>query len=140
MRFRGWNGAGGALQGVIAIANIGKAPCELSGYPTLRLIDLNGMALELESKVWDTHDKPEKVTLAIGTGMLDDPVAPLRPGQASFAFNWSNWCQSGQGPRLIEVSWPGGLSSVPVAAQTPRCDTPPVTSVISVGPFEAAQQ
>lgn len=136
LQFRGWNGAGGSLQGVVGIANNGKTACGLDGYPALRLRDTDGRELAINATVWETYAKPQAVLLAPGSGTFEDPAAPLRKGQASFAFIWSNWCQSNQTPRLLEVSWPGGLRQVPIAAQTPRCDTPPVVSALQVGPFE----
>ena len=141
LRFTGWSGGGGSLQGGIVMSEPdASAPmCVLSGVATVSVLDARGRAMAIDI---GPIPNPSPAAVVIEPGL---PLPPeheaLLVGQAGFSVYWSNWCGTDPGPSAtLVVGLPGSATrrlAMDVAA--PRCDSAADRSVMTVAPIEAAE-
>lgn len=143
MRFRGWNGATGSLQGTVGIGNQSATRCLLSGYPKVDLLAQSGDPLPLTLDQWKTFAKVADVVLEPNTGDVPAKGAAFKAGQGSFGLNWMNWCGAARTGSLRVTLLDRSMVIFGFegeAGSAPRCDDASKASVLSIGPFEAAPQ
>jgi hypothetical protein len=131
--------AGGT--GAATLRNAGRAPCRLTGLPTVRLVgaprgpEQRQVAAAAQPPAFPTIQPPDTVLLA------------LPPGRSAvLSVDWRNWCVPGAGrsrkpmvpPRAVRVTLSGGGSiDVPYDA-VPACDNTNEPSTVAVRPFAPA--
>ena len=124
-----FQGGGGAEEGGVALRNIARHACLLSGRATIDFV-VGGGALPL----------PVRVSVGRATdGRVRDRAVLLTSGQRAFVHaRWSNWC----GQRYQHVTVRLWLQSVEPrvrvreAISTPRCDEASSPSRVAIGPYE----
>ena len=134
----GWEGATGSMAGGVSFVNKSSTSCVLPGRPGIHLVDAEGNLLPVANLPFS------KTPSASGAASAGAVV--LRPGTRAFVFFvWSNWCGQAPGPYKVAVALPGEGGQITITARdpegkpldaTPRCDSPDMTSTVSVGPFE----
>jgi hypothetical protein len=130
-------GAAGAREGAITVANASGQVCALKGTPSIRLLEggdeiTSGVSILQGEPMW------KKDALPPPAGW---PTVTLEPGDAaSVQVRWSNWCPDGRpapgwrialADRSIDVD---GMQD----AFPPPCNGEGRPSTIEVGPFEPA--
>jgi hypothetical protein len=141
IRFTGWSGAGGSLQGGIVMSEPDEtAPvCVLSGVATVSVVDAGGRAMAIDV---GPVPNPSPAPVVVEPGL---PLPPeheaLLVGQAGFSLYWSNWCGADPGPSAtLVVGLPGsGTRPLAMGVEAPRCDSAADRSVMTVAPIEAAE-
>ena len=106
-----------------------QTSCEISGYPTLSVLDLRGKPLPIESVASNLYGKPTAVRLA--------PGQQRGPG---FIVGWSNWCGSrSSNASSINVTLPLSphvlVAAFAAAVSPPRCDDAKQPSTLNVSPI-----
>ncbi|MBO0833651.1 MAG: DUF4232 domain-containing protein [Actinobacteria bacterium] len=125
--------------GAAALRNIGPGACQLTGYPTVRLV---GAPLEPAQRQVDIPPQ------APSFPEIDEPSTSLQalaPGStAVLRVDWRNWCVPGAAasakpqipPAAVRVTLGRDLGSLDVNYNAvPQCDAPSQPSTISVRPF-----
>ena len=134
----GWQGATGQMVGWLAVTNVGREPCVVSGSPRLVQLESGSTILAPIDYTAGRDAGPGSDTGIAGRVLL-------RPGDQAGAFLlWSNWCArmipmvtalrvtlpDGSGPVTATAASPGpGLGSVP------RCDQPTAGSTFTAFAF-----
>ncbi len=136
-RFSGWNGATGSLVGGVAFVDKASVSCVMQGNPDVHLVDASGQDLPVKLGKYSVESA---LPITLLPGVADaQPHHSLNPGQATFSFIWSNWCQTGHSPTSLRVDFnEGQFVSMPITTDGvggPRCDAPSGASYLSVGPI-----
>jgi hypothetical protein len=141
LRFTGWNGAGGSLQGGIVMSEPdASAPmCVLSGVATVSFLNARGRTMAIDVGPIP-NPSPAAVVIEPGLSLPPEHEA-LLVGQAGFSVYWSNWCGPDPGPSAtLVVGLPGsGTRRLAIDVAAPRCDSAADRSVMTVTPIEAAE-
>jgi hypothetical protein len=132
--------AGGT--GTTSLRNAGRAPCQLTGRPTVRLVGAPRAPAQ--------RQEPAPAQPAAFPAIVPPAAALLAlppGGTAVLGVDWRNWCVPGAGrspkplvpPRAVRVTLPSGGGSIDVGYDAvPACDEPAQPSTIAVRPFAPA--
>jgi hypothetical protein len=125
--------------GAVALRNAGPGSCQLTGYPTVRLVGAPREPAQRQVNI-----PPQAATFPT----IVEPVTSLQalaPGSSAIlSIDWSNWCVPGAvgsavphvPPTAVGVTLGSNLGTLDVSYNAvPQCDAPSQPSTISVRPF-----
>jgi hypothetical protein len=119
------NDGGGAI-GEVILSDYGGGACQLSGIPSLRLLDRNGSPIAVQ--------EGSSVSPVLAPVVLQ----PKGKSGAELLFIWQNWCAPAPGPLELQISLADGegLLVTPLESNfgsyIPVCGRPGIPSVVRV--------